>query len=98
MRGDFNAVGSDPSDRFIKAQQPMFAGDCNAFGPGLGIVWALDGSTRTVIRTGGAICYIMPQPIHYYDMAYINPALPGVASITSAAVPAAFLAYPNIVA
>jgi len=29
----------------------------------------------------------MPQAIFYYDMAYINPALTGVASLTAADVP-----------
>jgi hypothetical protein len=97
MRGGFNVVGSDPFGPFIKAQQPMFAADYNDFGPRLGMVWALDKSQHTVIRTGAAICYIMPQPIFYYDMAYINPALPGVATITSADVPAQYLTYPNII-
>jgi hypothetical protein len=97
LRGGFNVAGSDPFGPFIKPQQPMFASDFNDFGPRLGMVWALDNRQRTVIRTGFAICYIMPQPIHYYDMAYINPALPGVASITAADVPAQYLAYPNII-
>jgi hypothetical protein len=98
MRGGFNVAGSDPFGPFIQAQQPMFAADYNDFGPRLGMVYALDRSQHTVIRTGAAICYIMPQPIFYYDMAYINPALPGVATITSADVPKQYLTYPNIVA
>jgi hypothetical protein len=97
MRGGFNITGSDPFGSFNKPQQPMFAADRNDFGPRLGIVWSPGQSQRWVIRTGSAISYIMPQPIFYYDMAYINPALPGVASLTSADVPAQYLTYPNIV-
>jgi hypothetical protein len=96
FRGGFNVSGSDPFGPFIQAQQPMFIADKNDFGPRVGLVWALGSDHRTVIRTGGAICYIMPQAIYYYDMAYINPALPGVATITSADVPKQYLTYPNI--
>jgi outer membrane receptor protein involved in Fe transport len=95
LKGGFNVQGSDPFGPFIQAQQPMFAADHNDFAPRLGIVWA-PGNQRTVVRAGGGISYVMPQAIFYYDMAYINPALPGVASLTAADVPAANLLFPNI--
>jgi outer membrane receptor protein involved in Fe transport len=96
LRGGFNVQGSDPFEPFIKAQQPMFASDANDFAPRLGIVWSPGGEQQTVVRAGGGISYVMPQAIFYYDMAFINPALPGVASLTAADVPAQYLAFPNI--
>jgi hypothetical protein len=96
LRGGFNVQGSDPFGPFIKAQQPMFASDANDFAPRLGIVWSPGGKQQTVVRAGGGISYVMPQAIFYYDLAFINPALPGVASLTAADVPAPHLAFPNI--
>jgi hypothetical protein len=96
LRGGFNVQGSDPFGPFIQAQQPMFAADHNDFAPRIGIVWSPGASQRTVVRAGTGISYVMPQAIFYYDMAYINPALPGVASLTAADVPAQSLLFPNI--
>jgi hypothetical protein len=98
LKGGFNVSGSDPFGPFIQAQQPMFAADHNDFAPRVGLVWTPGGSQRTVIRTGGGFSYVMPQAIHYYDMAYINPALPGVASLGSADVQPQYLVFPNIIA
>jgi hypothetical protein len=97
LRGGFNVQGSDPFGPFIKAQQPMFAADHNDFAPRLGVVWTPGGAQRTVVRAGGGISYVMPQAIFYYDMAYINPALSGVASLTAADVPAQYLAFPEVI-
>jgi len=83
LRGGFNVRGSDPFGLFIQAQR-------------LGVVWTPRGRQDTVVRAGGGVSYLMPQAIHYYDMAYINPALPGVASLTAADVPAQYLAFPAI--
>jgi hypothetical protein len=96
LRGGFNVQGSDPFGPFIQAQQPMFAADHNDFAPRIGIVWSPGATQRTVVRAGTGISYVMPQAIFYYDMAYINPALPGVASLTAADVPAQNLLFPNI--
>jgi hypothetical protein len=97
LRGGFNVQGSDPFGPFIQSQQPMFAADHNDFAPRLGLVWTPGGAQRTVVRAGGGISYVMPQAIFYYDMAYINPALPGVASLTAADVPAQYLAFPAVI-
>jgi hypothetical protein len=96
LKGGFNVTGSDPFGSFVQAQQPMFATDRNDFAPRVGLVWTPRGDPRTVIRTGGGISYVMPQAMHYYDMAFINPKLPGVASLSSADVPAEYLVFPNI--
>uniref|UniRef100_Q02CK8 TonB-dependent receptor, plug n=1 Tax=Solibacter usitatus (strain Ellin6076) TaxID=234267 RepID=Q02CK8_SOLUE len=98
LRGGFNVQGSDPFGPFIQAQQPMFASDRNDFAPRLGLVWTPGGKQKTVVRAGGGISYVMPQAIFYYDMAYINPALPGVASLTAADVPAQYLQFPAVTA
>jgi hypothetical protein len=97
LKGGFNVTSSDPYGAYNQAQQPMFASDANDFGPRVGLVWTPGNSQRTVIRAGGAISYIMPQALFYYDMAYINPALPGVASLTAADVAAQYLTFPNII-
>ena len=94
LKGAFNIAGSDPFGSFIRAQEPMFAADRNDFAPRVGLVWTP--FSRTAVRAGGAVSYVMPQAIHYYDMAFINPALPGVASLSAADVQSQYLVFPNI--
>lgn len=94
LRGGFNVNSSNPFGPYNAPQQPMFAADRNNFGPHVGVVWSPEGSKRTVIRSGGAINYIMPQAIYYYDMAYVNPALSFVSTFSAADVPAQYLQYP----
>lgn len=72
----------------------MFASDRNDCAPRLGLVWALGSDQRTVVRTGAAVSYLMPQAIHYYDMAFVHPDLPFVATFAAADVPSQYLAYP----
>jgi outer membrane receptor protein involved in Fe transport len=97
LRGGFNVASSNPFGDYNAAQQPMFASDRNDFGPRVGLVWTPDSAQRTVIRAGGGVNYIMPQAIHYYDMAFISPKLSGVSSFSAADVPAAYLVYPNAI-
>ncbi len=95
--GGFNIATSDPFGPFIPAnKQPMFAADRNDFGPRVGLVWNPAWSPKTVIRAGYALSYVMPQAIHYYDMAYISPGLSGVSTVTAADVPKQYLVYPAI--
>lgn len=98
MRGGFNVASSNPFGPFINANQPMFAPDYNDFGPRVGLVWSPTKSGHTVIRAGGGISYIMPQPIFYYDMAYVSPALPGVTTLAAADVAPQYLVYPAALA
>ncbi len=98
LRGGFNVNSSNPFGPFNGPQEPMFAPDRNDFGPHVGLVWSPFGSQRTVIRTGGAINYIMPQAVYYYDMAYVNPALSFVSTFSAADVPPQYLVYPAAVA
>ncbi|MEO7648948.1 MAG: TonB-dependent receptor, partial [Bryobacteraceae bacterium] len=94
LRGGFNVAGSDPYGPFIKTQEPMFAADRNDFAPRAGLVWDPAGNQRTVIRAGAAIGYLMPQAIHYYDMAFIDPSLPFVTNFAPTDVPAQFSPFP----
>jgi hypothetical protein len=96
FRGGFNIATSDPYGPFIAAQQPMFRADRNNWAPRTGLIWAPGREQRTVIRTGAAISYLMPQAIHFYDMAFISPALPFNTSFAAADVPAQYLLYPQI--
>ncbi len=93
LHGGFNVDSSNPYGPYNAPGAAMFAPDDNDFGPRLGVVWRP--AQHTVIRTGGAISYIMPQPIFYYDMAYISPGLSGVSSFAAPDVPASYLTYPN---
>jgi hypothetical protein len=93
LHGGFNVDSGNPYGPYNAAGAAMFASDANDFGPRLGMVWRL--TPKTVVRTGGAISYIMPQPIYYYDMAFISAALSGVSTFTAADVPPNFLTYPN---
>jgi hypothetical protein len=94
MRGGFNVNSSNPYGPFNAPGQPMFGADRNDFGPHVGLVWSPGGSQRTVIRSGGAINYIMPQAVYYYDMAYVDPALSFVSTFSAADVPKQYLSYP----
>jgi hypothetical protein len=98
LKGGFNVASSDPYGAYNAAKERMFARDMNDFSPRVGIVWTPDASQRTVVRAGGALSYIMPQAIHYYDMAFISPKLSGVSSFSAADVPASYLVYPNAIA
>lgn len=95
LRGGFNITGSDPFGAYNKPQAPMFAPDYNDWGPRVGMAWTLDKSNRTVLRAGGAVTYVMPQAIFYYDMAFVSPLLSGVSSFSAADVPRNYLIYPN---
>jgi hypothetical protein len=96
LRGGFNIASSDPYGSFVKAQEPMFRADRNDWAPRAGIVWVPGRAQRTVIRAGGAVSYLMPQPIHYYGMAFENPALPASTTFSPADAPAEYLTYPRM--
>ncbi|HYZ86633.1 MAG TPA: TonB-dependent receptor [Bryobacteraceae bacterium] len=94
LRGGFNVASSDPFGAFNGVQEPMFAADRNNWGPRVGLVWDPTGHQKWVIRAGGGIGYVPPQPIYYYDMAFIDPKLPFVTNFTPADVPANFRSFP----
>jgi hypothetical protein len=96
LRGGFNIASSDPYGAFTEPQAPMFRADRNDWAPRLGLVWVPDRDRRFVVRAGGAVSYLMPQPIHYYGMAFENPALPASASFSAADAPAEYLVYPRM--
>ncbi|MCU1234947.1 MAG: TonB-dependent receptor, plug, partial [Candidatus Solibacter sp.] len=96
LRGGFNINSSDPFGPFTKPGQAMFRADRNDWAPRAGLVWVPGADQRTAIRVGGAISYLMPQAIHFYDMAYINPALPFNTTFSAADVPAQYLGYPVV--
>ena len=72
----------------------MFRADKNNWGPRLGLVWDPTGHQKFVLRAGGGIGYVPPQPIFFYDMAFIDPALPFVTNFTPADVPVQFRSFP----
>ena len=94
LRGAFNVASSDPFGPFIKAREPMFAPDRDNWGPRAGLVWDPTGQQKWVVRAGGGITYLPPQAIYYYDMAFIDPALPFVTNFRTAEVPDRYRSFP----
>lgn len=95
LRGAFNIATSNPYGPFLPtAQDPMFAADHNDFAPRLGVIFDPTGTQKLVIRAGGAITYLPQQPIFFYDMAFIDPRLPFVATVSPADIPFAPTNYP----
>ncbi len=94
VRGGFNINSSDPYGPFIGTQQPMFRADRNNWGPRAGLVWDPTGRQKWVVRAGAGIGYTPPQPIYFYDMAFIDPALPFVTNFAPADVPEQFRPFP----
>ncbi len=97
FRGGFNINSSNPFGPFISAGQPEFAPDYRNWGPHAGIAWMPDGHEHTVLRAGGAINYVQPQAIFYYDFAFINPLLTGTSTFAPGDIPAQYFTYPNAV-
>lgn len=92
--GGFNINSSNPYGPFISRGQPMFKPDRNDWGPHVALIWNPGGDSKTVVRLGGSIGYIMPQAIYYYDMAFIDPSLPFVANFAPADVPSQYASFP----
>jgi outer membrane receptor protein involved in Fe transport len=94
MRGAFNVASSDPYGPFIRAQEPMYRADKNNWAPRLGLVWDPAGKQKWVVRAGAGIGYLPPQAIYYYDMAFLDPALPFVTNFAPADVPEQYRSFP----
>jgi hypothetical protein len=97
FKGGFNIDSSNPFGPFISAGQPEFAPDYRNWGPHAGIASMLDGHERTVLRAGGAMNYVQPQAIFYYEFAFINPLLTGTSTFAPGDIPAQYFTYPNAV-
>ncbi len=95
LTGAFNIASNDIYGSYIPTnRQPMFAPDRNDFGPRLGIIWDPLGNQKFVFRAGGSISYLPQQPIFFYDMAFIDPRLPFVATISPSLIPGAPSTFP----
>ena len=55
---------------------PIWQPDKNNFGPRLGLVLDVTGTGKTMLRAGGGISYIAPQPFDYFDMTWVDERLP----------------------
>jgi hypothetical protein len=66
----------------------MFEADRNNLGPRLGLIYDVKGDQRLILRAGGGVLYAPPQPIFYYDMAFIDPDVPFLATFTERDIPA----------
>ena len=95
LEGAFNVGSSDPFGQFQPAGEPMFDPDRNNFGPRLGLIYDVRGNQSLIVRAGGGVMYGPPQPLFYYDMAFIDPNVPFLSSFTAADVPAGLsMAFP----
>ncbi|MPZ19412.1 MAG: TonB-dependent receptor plug domain-containing protein [Luteitalea sp.] len=88
LSGAFNVAGSDPFGPFNNRGEPMFDADRNNFGPRLGVIYDAIGDQRLVLRAGGGVTHAPAQPFFYYDMAYIDPNVPFLATFTENDIPA----------
>jgi outer membrane receptor protein involved in Fe transport len=88
LTGAFNVVGSDPFGPFNQRGEPMFKADRNNLGPRLGLIYDLRGDQTLIVRTGAGMMYAPPQPLLYYDMAFIDPNVPFLATFTERDIPA----------
>jgi outer membrane receptor protein involved in Fe transport len=87
LRGAFNSAGSDPFGPYAPRDAPMFDPDRNNAGPRLGVIYDLHGDQRLVVRAGSGVMYAPPQPLFYYDMAFIDPRVPFLATFTERDIP-----------
>ncbi len=88
LRGGFNVTSSDPFGSFNRRGDPMFAPDRNNFGPRAGLIYDIAGDQKLIARAGGGVMYGSPQPFFYYDMAFVDPNVPFLASFTEQDIPA----------
>jgi outer membrane receptor protein involved in Fe transport len=87
LAGAFNVPGPDPFGPFNRRGEPMFRADGNNFGPRLGLIYDPLGGQRLILRAGGGVMYGPPQPLFYFDMAFIDPEVPFIATFTARDVP-----------
>jgi hypothetical protein len=66
----------------------MFDPDRNNVGPRVGLVYDVTGDQTLVVRTGAGVMHGPPQPFFYYDMAFIDPNVPFLATFTNRDIPA----------
>lgn len=92
--GGFNVNTSDPFGSFNAAGTPMFKADRNNLAPRAGLVFDVLGNQKLVLRSGGGVGYLPPQPIFLYDAAFIDPRLPFVTNFAPADVPPGTSSYP----
>jgi outer membrane receptor protein involved in Fe transport len=95
LRGGFNVESSDPFGAFIERGDAMFDPDRNNIGPRLGVVYDVRGDQTLVVRSGAGLMHAPPQPFFYYDMAFIDPDVPFLATFTNRDIPAGLsMAFP----
>ena len=95
LAGAFNVGSSDPFGAFQPAGEPMFDPDRNNFGPRLGLIYDTRGDQSLIVRAGGGVMYGPPQPLFYYDMAFIDPNVPFLSAFTPTDIPAGLsIAFP----
>jgi outer membrane receptor protein involved in Fe transport len=95
LRGGFNVASSDPLGAFIDRGDAMFDPDTNNFGPRAGLVYDISGDQKLVFRSGAGVMHAPPQPFFYYDMAFIDPNVPFLATFTNRDIPAGLsMAFP----
>jgi outer membrane receptor protein involved in Fe transport len=95
LRGGFNVATPDPFGAFIERGDAMFGSDTNNFGPRLGLVYDVRGDQKLVVRSGAGVMQAPPQPFFYYDMAFIDPNVPFLATFTNRDIPAGLsMAFP----
>jgi hypothetical protein len=76
LRGSIGLATSDPFGPRTKIGDPIWDPDRNNFAPRFGLVFDMSGNSRTILRAGGAITYVAPQPFFFYDAAWLDARVP----------------------
>lgn len=76
FKGSIGLATRDPFGPRTTKDQAIWNSDRNNFGPRLGLVWDVFGSSKTIVRLGTGMTYIAPQPFFYYDAAWIDARVP----------------------
>jgi hypothetical protein len=94
LQGGYSFSTSDPYGPYINPGDRMFAADRNNFGPRLGLVWDPFGAQKLIVRAGGGVSYVPTVPMAYYDLPFLHPKLPVVATLAPADIVGTSTAYP----
>ena len=74
--GPIGLASRDPLGPRGKKGDAVWNADRNNFGPRLGLVWDVFGTSKTIMRLGAGMTYIGPQPFFFYDAAWISARVP----------------------
>jgi hypothetical protein len=91
LNGSIGIQTRDPFSPLTPPGTPIWNSRRKDFGPRGGVVYDVLGDGKTVLRAGGAISFVAPQPFNYYDAAWLACSSGG----TTSAIPAFPVVFPT---